>query len=325
MAILTSGLFRDFNYPSRSEAETAVITRALSIGWSHDQVVELFRRFGVPELRAIQEPAWLERQIVDCTRYVQETRTAFDRQLNETLSALAAASFAGPTGWTDRAVSLALVQLVREVGPARVDSLGLSARDLAERAGVHEETASKALRRLELRVIRPAQEGYATEYDLRPFLEKKLQAAHSPTPKTVEECADTALFSREDCGSSRRISPDVARRHALGPSADLVLGSLVPGISGRREEWSARWRLGKKATERRIRLLLRAELMEQGQERTASKPAAIYTVTRTPGSEDLEEIARLAGTLGASQRQRARYQRERRAYREALERRAVPK
>jgi hypothetical protein len=207
--------------------------RALGIGWTRDQVRELFRRYGVPELRAHADPRCLDLVLPACARHVQETGGPFDRQLDGLLSAMATGNpFAGRTRWTDRAVFVAIAEFGREGGPFRVRSFALSSRDVVEHAGVHEETAARTLRRLSLPVTRPALNGDSAVCDLRGYL---LTSAHSYA----------ALAPSDGLGERENRSPvepvarwhakvaDYARSRALGKAADLVLRSLIPGATGR--------------------------------------------------------------------------------------------
>jgi hypothetical protein len=303
-------------YPSRSEAEYSVIVRAVGIGWTPEQVQELFRRLGACSLRSVADPAWLRSGIDAARKYVETERSSFDRELDALQRELESSLSAGPTGWTDRAVSLAIVQAAREVGPTCRESFGLSERELAERAGINRKTAAKALRRLGLPVEQAAAGRYSARYDARGFLagEKKSQVHHSSTVFGVNRSGPIPTFSP--------VEGDAVRRKALGPSASVVLGTLSLGAAGRWGTWSERWGLGKTATLRRLRLLCRVGIMEQGQERTASKPAALWTVKRIPTEADLPSIAYEAGTLGDSERQRKRHAAERATYRRLLDWRA---
>lgn len=300
-------------YPTRSEAEMSVIVRAAAVGWIPEQIEELFRRLGAVSLRAVNEPTWLRSQIKEARRFVQVERSDFDRELDALQRELESSRSSGPTGWTDRAVGLAIVQAAREIGPACRESFGLSARELAERAQIDKETASKAIRRLGLPIEQAASGRFASRYDARRFLagEIRPQSVHSITVLESMECTGRDFFSGE--------AGDAKRRGALGASASVVLGSLTLGAAGRWQSWSERWGLGKKGTLRRLQLLSRVGIMDQGEERTASKPAALWTVKRTPTEADLTAIAYQAGTLGDSERQRKRHQAERETYRRLLD------
>ena len=199
-----------------------VFFRALGMGWTPDHVRELFRRYGVPELRAHADPRWLDRVLPARAWHVQETRGPFDRQLDGFLSAMATGNpFEGRTRWTDRAVSVAVAELAREAGPFRVRSFALSSRDVVEHAGVHEETAARTLRRLSLPVTQPALNGDSAVYDLRGYL---LTSAHSYTALALSD----GLGERESRSPVEPVArwhaeaADYARSRALGKAAELV-------------------------------------------------------------------------------------------------------
>ncbi len=133
-------------YPSRSEAEAAVVAMLHLSGWSYAEIEALFIKWRPGHYREKKDHQadYLRRTYAFAVRIVQGTPER--EQLAKRYQEASLWDWPGRTGGTDRAVYIAAITLCYQFSTWEVDA---PVRVLAERAAVGAMTVSRALYRLQ--------------------------------------------------------------------------------------------------------------------------------------------------------------------------------
>jgi DNA-binding transcriptional regulator YhcF (GntR family) len=205
-------------------------------------------------------------------------------------------------------VTLAVLQILREAGTSNEDDLGLSLRQVAEKAGVDTSQVSQAFHRLGLHGREAARHGLASTYDVRILTRTFFR---QPFFKVNElACQKTNIFKRKDIAKGPDISIDAYRKGALGKAGYFVIKELAKGGVENAEEWAKRLQLSAPTTTRILRLL-----HEVGVVKVEGERQRMYSFLRAPTQADLSKIAELSEKTGAQEKLRKRHVDERKGYR----------
>ena len=207
------------NYPSRSEAEQALLVSLINKGFSFEEALDLFNRYPCAgkysELRkenTYNARRWLNHSYSEAKQWANRNESYGRRNAREAITWAESIPWPGKTGSVDRLVFIAHAQISYRVGQT---SYTASSRELGELAGVSFRTASLASIRLcnkGLLVLEtPAVAEYANIYRMN-FDQNKL--SHFPISPTVRKC------------ESEYANHDVFRYGGLGKSAAEIWGML---------------------------------------------------------------------------------------------------
>lgn len=307
--MILAGQWQELGYPSRSEAEYALIIRCIGIGYSVGQVQELFRRFGKVDLKGRERPEWISAQCESAKQWISQNESDFDRRVSTALQAYRHQNpFQGRTRNTDQAATIAILELAREAGPKILDEgIGISIRELSDRSHISFPTAQRVLKRLPIVRIARSFEGDSNRYKIKSVLE------YSGTTETIKpkECIGLYHFERY----SNSMSDDTLRFKALGNKADLILESLEVGTVLSINHLIESWNMERNSVKRRMLKLERVGLVESCTVPSKRKPMKAWKVLRAWTQENLDTLCRNSGTYGVSERQKQQHEKERQAYR----------
>lgn len=298
---------------NRSEVEAGIVLRAVGIGWTFEDVYELFRRHAGPGSKFREKLAqgygesYLRILYASAERKVLQDMTARERALNDALDLLQRKNpFSGRSAATDRAVLTAILEIQREVGNP---SISPGIRRLAERAGLEGKIIRRSIDRLRGMGLLHVQRNDDSDSGINVI---------SPHLSTLCE----GVLGEERRGERKiakrsEISHDAFRAGALGKDGPELLGFLretIPLPFTRKafpETFSTMY------LRRVLPILEDAGLIVQVQAeapKRRGRPEIFYKLTRPIRPSDLDRIAQAAGTAGAGEKQRARHQRERILY-----------
>jgi DNA-binding MarR family transcriptional regulator len=309
-------------YPSRSEAEAAVIYRCAAIGWSLGDIAELFRRNAWPGSKYREKLAgghaedYLALSFTTAETTLLATMGDRDREINTALLALAERNpFTGRAAGTDRAVLVALLQIMRETGRSSV-APGL--RRIAERAGMDYRTAYNSVGRLEAAGLLHSEEGNGSrvfnfvKHHLSTFLSLRLGSSGTNGERDRPSQLDTS--PSETIAGRPELASDAYRSKALGKRGPSLLASL--SAQAGRPFVLADLPLPVLYVRRALALLERASLVERlpSDKGKRGRPALLYRLPRKILPSDLERIAEAAGTLGMGARQKRIHEEESRQW-----------
>lgn len=313
-------------YHSRSEAEQAAITSLVIAGYTFDQVCTLFEREAHADThyaRLLRDKPhdtdrWLKLSYDEAVKFVARGDSPTAKRAREIANQRRVWALQTPTLFDartsayDQAATLAHCEIVKQC--AR-DTYQLSARDLAESAGITPIAASRANKRLErLRVIRrvtdydPGKPSQAIEWQLLPLK----AGVHVGTLTRGENESECTNLHHHD---AFRI-----RRSALRKGKWLGLGKIGAQIWHYLQDYKPH-KLAEIATATRHHA--------KTARKTLGKMRAVGMVELDAGQwqairgVDLDRIAYELGTLGTAQRQQDRHRAERNHRRAALKRGAA--
>ncbi len=280
------------HYASRSEAEQALVTTLVNAGFDFPETLGIFRSYSPDKFAEIEraDPEAAMRWLRVC---FEEARTwcATDspaRRFARAVQAKAESSpWPGRHGSTDRAVFLSHLNLAHRSGQPTYHA---STRDIAEIAGVGRKTATRASRRLTkaglLDLIQPATFAYANRYRL-PEKTKLTPLPHIG----LEGVGSTSSF----------LLPDAFRKGGLGRAAFEVLRALESGPMKAKE---IEQKTGRHVQTVRKALLRLSDFgyAKKSRGRWSGKPLSEI---------NLDELARIVGTIGARRKQKEKHRGER--------------
>lgn len=301
-------------YPSRSEAEAALVLSLINSGFDYPAVKSIFD--GLPcagkyaELPHQYKACYLERTYKNALAHAQnESNTRnFIRQLQEA---------AEQTAWknaSDKHVFIAHTEIAYQTGKL---INAAACRDLAIIAGVEAQTVSRANRRLVAdEFLSLEAEGTANLAHIFTLRDKVL---HSLT-YSLREC-NTLSQNRETPNGDRIATHDAFRngKHRLGRRAGQVyelLYSLLPdGLT--EQEIAERTGAHVKTIRRTLKRLANVKDRRTGEylPLVSCSDSEFWTAEIV----DLELIAAIYHTYGAREEQRERYEQERRDHAKSLE------
>jgi hypothetical protein len=293
------------HYKSRSEADQAILASLINSGFAFERVVELFKKYPAGgkfrELyRANKEAAveWLKHSYEAAYEWAS-THTSCGKQ-----RAIAARTWANAFAWTgrtgavDKLVFLAYVSVANRSGKV---TFGASSREIAELAGVNNDTAHVATKRLIRRGGMLAQVEASTGWRSPTF-------ELSPTiPKDVEGTGS--------CESQHQGHDVFRTRGGLGKSSELVWEALQAGPlsvadlvtrSGRFRTTVTHW------------LKRMAHIVDPATGEILSLVEQVGAKWHVAKEADLDRAAKALGTSGAGAAQKAKHARERAAHAKGL-------
>lgn len=294
-------------YPSRSEAEQALIMSLVNAGHTFEAVLDLFTRYPCAgkfnELRQKSEKkaiAWLRYS------YNQAADWSANHDSQERLIARALQDWAqnkpwpGRTGAVDRAIYLAHIAVAIKAGRLTYQA---GCRELAELGETSSMTATRATKRLLrtdlLKLVNPAVADNANYYSLGGG-----QTVTLPKYQIVREC------------NAKSTPPDVFRWSGLGKSAGEIYQVLV--TEGAKSVSQLATRTG------RCKKTIRRCLSKMAKICDPITGEYLSLVTRVENDlwqalpVDLEHVAQVLGVAGATEKQKQAHERERRLHNNAL-------
>jgi hypothetical protein len=292
---LLSGISCD-RYPTRSEAEQALVTVLVNAAFTFDQILFLFLKYPAAGKFSDLQRHEGEERALDWLRHCfnkardfcvhESPKREFAREM---LAQALNTPWPGRTGSTDKAVFCAHATLAYRSGH---ETYHASSRDLAEISGCQRVTVSTATGRLRqkgyLQLTAKANFLYANRYRLAHFDWK----VSENDPLTTHQCEGVAQ-------TSSFLLPDAFRSGGLGKAAYEVITALAKGSSivpdlarttGRHPQ----------TVRKALKRMLPLRLVEQ-RGRTWHRDA----------NTDFEAIATALGVDGALRRQKEKHQRER--------------
>lgn len=281
-------------YPTRSEAEQALILSLINAGHDFNSVFSLFMsnpcagKFA--ELRSKSEKTairWLHQSFTEAQNFAQSHNSKARQTADDAISWATSAPWPGKTGAVDRSIFIAHASIAYKAGAM---SYAASARTLAELAGVSHMTATRSTHRLIATQLLELQREAVTD------CANIYQLGHTVTlPKysIVRKCNTMS-------------SLDAFRWRGLGKSAGEIWVSLqdepsstdaLARITGRH----------KKTVCRALERMQTLEMVQHVGDVWQALPV------------DLDAIAERIGTAGIGERQKEQHRRERRIHRRELE------
>ena len=292
-------------YPSRSEAEQALIVTLINAGHDFNSILELFcsnpcaGKFA--ELRAKSERSaicWLRHSYDEAVKWAASHESKIRQELLNLIQWASVTPWPGRTGAVDRAVFLAHAMIAYNAGRL---IYAASVRDLGVRAGVSRMTAARANHRL-----------------------CKNQLLEIEVPSTVD-CAN--IFRMQINGHNVTLphnrvirechvmSADAFRRKGLGKSSAEVWSALQYGPMTVKELVDVTGRCSK--TIKRV-LANMANLADTVTGELIPMVGVVGEKWYACDDVDLEHVAEVVRTTGMSERQREQHQQERRVHRRRL-------
>lgn len=309
----------------RSRLDMSAFNKAANAGVNPNRLFQLLMRPDVPggakvrskKGRGVSSPQgyfWLTWSKAQATRWIPTIVTKADAVARLDVVARAAQQWQPPsprTRGTDAAVLLAAISIGRQQGGTKV---AMSARALAERAGVSKNTVPAAIRRLEAFgwFIRRRRhfEDTAAIYELVVPLDIDLETLSEPNAQDSDTYTNPlgGVGLSQNCAIPRH--HDVFRHGALGKRAPACLEALsrCPMTTGQLAEAVG----GHEGSARRwVRRLQEAGLCRRG-------PDGRWQLSKPVDANLLDRVAANLGVAGVGERQRARHQQERRQFSQAL-------
>jgi hypothetical protein len=303
-------------YPSRSEAEAALVTYCANNGWTFENVKQLFDvqawQHSKYKEKGKHGTAYLAQIYSSALKYLSTNRSDIDKKLDAlTVWAENPANWKGRTAHTDRSVFLAFLSISRRCG--KIADVYASRREIAELAGIGREPARAALHRIPfLKLVRK---------DVDPFtpavwsIDTEQVLSNVPNPAIPIQSLCITGGKGESLAELTR--HDLFRYTGLGKAGAVVwlaIGDTFRGIP----EIGTLAGVPRRTVYRKIDVMKQLHLVEVQGKGYAQK------VMRAKGA-NLDAAAELMGTAGAAKKQRALHRNERKAvatireaYRESL-------
>jgi hypothetical protein len=206
-------------YPSRSEAEAAIVSASILNGWTFDDIRTEFRRRSVGHYHDAKRHAdrYLE------TTYSNALAVIMSSEVRQSLAVMyehaESRPWPGKSGISDRATFLAVMA---ECYRAGVDETSVSLREVSEHAALSVETSRYALARLTatqlIKRIRPS----TSDGKIATVYRVDVDSLTSVTNKHLSDYRHPPIVTSVRLSTS----PELASRSALGQSAIQVYGHL---------------------------------------------------------------------------------------------------
>ena len=287
-------------YPSRSEADQALITYCVNNGWTAENIIYLFEVHATKETKFKEKGnhgySYLKTCYSNAVEYLINNRTAIDRQIDAlTLWTENKDNWKGRTALTDQAVFQAFLQIARRTG--KVSDFYASIREIAEAAGIGKNTASKALERIPfLKLLRK---------DIDCF--KPAVWSIAIPKQTLRNATKRDIPSQSPCIKGLELNHDLFRIKALGKNGRIILTGLDFKEWRSLSELVVLTNINRRTIERKIPKMEAAGLIEiHGQ---------LYNrLFRRIENADLDKAAEILGTAGTLKKQKEQHEREREAF-----------
>jgi predicted transcriptional regulator len=310
-------------YPSRSEAEFALILKLVSLGEGLEYVQEVFKRYGSDKTHYAehhQPESYIETSYKNAVKWFQDNMNEVDSQIIKTMQAV---EYLDNLRNTEKAVLLSLLQITRRKGSFYI---GASVRELSEISNTSLRTVTKALNRFEkLEVISKRFKGSLSEtsgrYIIDPEMIQDQVLKKGNSPPQVLAPYGLFRFFNED---SKEVFPE---------SVDRTLGSDIFSFRGLNKTGFRVFQclnssVGKPLSVKEITAItgltfptVKRKLVDLEEFLTESKEglSAKYCFTRKIEPGDLEGLARRKGVAGRREALKERYKKDRKLNNEALE------
>ena len=303
------------NYSSRSEAEQSLLISFANVDLSFVQVLKYFDKFPVmgkyAELK-IEDMAnaerWLQHSYSEAIQWVKDHPDSKARQTIQALMEWAESRpWPGRTGANDKAALIAVAQIAHKAGKLEIAS---ACRDVAVIAKIGRTAAANALHRLIvkhdlLELIEEWKADSANKYRLKVEFLAKL--GHSPSTPNVRKCHSFASHDAFRKGKGR---------DGLGKSAGQVWQMLQENQFLTVDELTKGTGRGKRTVEAAL------ERMKQIIDR---KTGEVFQMVASDDGEtwhalpvDLDAVAVVVGTAGATEKQTRLHEKERAGHKKAL-------
>lgn len=309
-------------YPTRSEAEQAILAALANADYDFDAVLSLFLRFpcaGKFRERYAQSPrraiTWLVHSYDEARQFARAHETEGRRRARIALEWAYAHTWNGRTGAVDRAVFIACATIAYRAGSIE---FAAPCRTVAELAQVGWKTATRALHRLVdaglLTLAKPYTAELANVYRLN--VDADVDVYHNdtlPNIAIVRKCV--TMIQPHDAFRVRGYG-ETSNALGLGKAARQVweLLQAEPLTLTEIAECTGRARMTVWRALNRMAHIVEPESGE-----------VVALVERTDGGKwraregvDLDKVARALGTLGGNEWQRQKHARERAKYRASL-------
>jgi hypothetical protein len=285
------------HYPSRSEAEQALVTYLVNNEWSREHIHSLFSFHACKDTkykereRKGHHAKYLNTCINNAFLFLQSHRTETDRFIDDLqIMSINPYLWKGRTGHTDKAVFAALVKIARQCGKREVFA---STRELAELAGTTFKTVSNSLKRIKyVSMVTRAVDEWPAVWTF-------------PTVDTVKGIIERVPNLHIPSHSyALNINNDLWRYKGAGKTGAAVYAYLQTVDSAGGLEISKAVLIPLRTVRRKLAFLSFVGLLEPADNGS-------YKTVKNP---DYERAAILAGTYGAGQRQRLQHEAQRRAF-----------
>lgn len=313
----------------RSEAELAIVRRAVSLGWSFGEVLELFDRFAAQGTKYHEKKQAGEAEKWLLTEYKSALQFYQDHMLTPRLRIIGAAidwlahdtPFRGRARYTDALVLRAILQAERE---SNVRPVAQAIRTLAERVGVSVRAVFEAVGRLQEAGAVSVQRlsGQALMFDVPDSYLASFECFG-----LLAKVNNIITLSRgirgEDLGQGDPVSAialhEAFRRSALGASGPSLVrklnerarnGELFAVLDLMHDGFSFRY------VQKALSLFERTGLVQVSEVRKLKhgRPQKFYSLAHIIRHSDLDAVAQIAGTAGALEKQRQKHKEEREAF-----------
>jgi len=313
----------------RSGDELDIVLRAVSLGWTFDEVFQLFDRFAVKGTKFHEKKQgdnarkWLLANYKKALQFFEEHMlTPRKRVIGAAIDWLTCETpFRGRTRFTDALVLRAILQAEREAG---IRPVAQSVRALAERVGVSIWAVSEAVGRLQdagaVSVQRLAGQALAFDVPDR-FLASLEPFGLLAKPNTIFTLLGGygGEVSQGDSSVSVIHLHDAFRRSALGSSGPALVrklnerarsGEPFAVLDLMLEGFSFRY------VQKALSLFERTGLVQVSEVRKLKhgRPQKFYSLAHIIRHSDLDAVAKIAGTAGALEKQRQKHKEEREAF-----------
>jgi hypothetical protein len=288
-------------YKSRSEAEQAAIGSLVNVGFTYGQVLSLFNHYKPGKYAELykEDPhnaeRWLSVSYDNALQWAKTNESEARQIAKNAINWAMSSPWLGRSGTFDRNAFIAVSRIAYNAGRLEVSA---ACRDVAEAAKMDKVTASHALRRLVskykfLEVVAPAVGECATIY-------RVAKPIHSHIPP-VRECTTFATHDAFRKGRGKAgLPPSAGQVYDALQAGPLAVDELAQATG--RDKRTVQAVLGRMAT---IVDRTTGEVLSMV-ERDGGKWKALPV--------DLEQIADLVGTSGATERQKINHEKERRAH-----------
>jgi DNA-binding transcriptional regulator YhcF (GntR family) len=313
-------------YASRSEVAQSIIASLVNAGFDDPAIVNVFQKYKQGKFaelytrNARKAEEWLRRSITEARRFCEAHNSPARQRALEALAWLESTPMSGAGARTDRAILAAHFSIAARAARAE---WGASVRTLAELAGVNRDTASNSNQRLcaddFLQLVRPGGGDCASLFTYGSQIAEDRKEAEKNAPPSSSSSAAAAFAAEVDkprhtlSTSSVRKCPtlsihDAFRYRGLGKTGGEVYASLQDTPATVKE--LAQVTGAHKKTVKRV--LVRMSKIVDGMTGEVLQMVECDDSGRWQALDvDLELVARVIGTAGTGERQRATHALER--------------
>lgn len=305
---ILEGKYDRSEYPSRSEAENAVMTRGIDLGQTADEIWSIFVEYGNDKI----------------LKFLQSGRKAFNSNYNRTYQFVKSNQQEGDTSYRDysylidkigseyskqqKRVIAGIILILNEVGPEKEKCLGISERELAQKCGVSKTTVHRYLSQLGITCLEKSHSWKASLYDVSSLV---FALDHSSTDKGIPFVEEWSTTESNEQSYILPLNSDVNRIHALGGNALQIISTLKVDSEKTVNEWGALWGDTYSSAKRKLYLLDRAGIVVESPIVKRGKGTLAFKVLQEITPEKVAKICTIAGTKGLGEKQIQQYNADR--------------